>query len=32
MTAPNIVAKWSTCAPPLQSVLRIMAASIGVDL
>ena len=26
MAAPNIVAKWTTFAPRLQSVLRIMAA------
>lgn len=26
MTAPNIVAKWPSLAPQLQSVLRIMAA------
>src|SRR6266704_4224146 len=26
MTAPNVVAKWSSWAPQLQSVLRIVAA------
>ena len=26
MTAPNVVAKWSSWAPELQSVLRIVAA------
>lgn len=28
MTAPNIVVKWSTWAPQLQGVLRIVAAFI----
>ena len=30
MTAPNIIAKWSTRGPYLQSVLRIVAASMFI--
>ena len=30
MTAPNIIAKWSTWGPYLQSVLRVVAASMFI--
>jgi len=30
MTAPKIIAKWSTWGPYLQSVLRVVAASMFI--